>query len=175
MRYALGVVLASLFALPISAPSFASNKSGQTDDFPLQVHIVRVDMAQGTTNVSGSGSTDSNGDYSSSVSGGGSYLYHVYTIHVDGSDLEYKMTTPARHFKGGRGLAMATFGVSAAATSRSNYWLRIGNYKGCWNKDGSLEIQFFDKKGKLTHQPFFVRAESSLKPEQPTADKQPDR
>ena len=156
----------------LSFPSFAAKNNEQ--DFSLQIHIVRVDMAQGQNGVVGSGSTDSNGNYSSHVSGGGSYLYHVYTVHIDGDQRELKMTTPAAHFKGGRGLALATAlptaGWSLVATQRKNYWLHIGTYKGRWNKDGSLEIEFTDNKGQPRHQPFFIRAESPL-PEQPTEGK----
>jgi hypothetical protein len=99
-----GLLLAVVFLLLLVATLpvllFASEKN---EDFPLQVHIVRVDMAQGQTGVSGSGSTDSNGNYSSHVSGGESYLYHVYTVHVDGDPRELTMTTPAGHYKGGPG------------------------------------------------------------------------
>lgn len=143
-------LLVCLMVSTLSVPSFAKNNQ----DFPLQVHIVRVDMAQAQSSVSGSGSTDSNGNYSSSVSGGGTYLYHVYTVHIDGDKREFTMTTPAAHYKGGRGLAMATMGWSAVATTHRNYWLHLGDYKGRWNKDGSVEIQFLNEKGKLTHQPF---------------------
>ena len=138
---------------------FASERN---EDFPLQVHIVRVDMAQGQTGVSGSGSTDSNGNYSSHVRGGESYLYQVYTVHVDGDDRELSMTTPAAHFKGGKWLALATGGVSAIATARRNSALHMGDYKAHWNNDGSLEIQFMDEKGKLAHQPFYIRGEAPL-------------
>lgn len=168
MRISLSVLLLGI----LSFPSFAATKN---EDFPLQVHVLKVDMAQGQTGVSGSGSTDSNGNYSSNVSGGGSYLYHVYTVHVDGSDVEYKMTSPAFHHKGGTGLAVATLGWSAVATTRRNDWLHIGDYKGHWNKDGSLEIQFLDEKDKLKHQPFFIRAEAPLPPEQTSAGKQPNQ
>lgn len=163
------IVLSILLLGILSFPSFAAKKN---EDFPLQVHIVKLDMAQGADGVAGYGSTDSNGNYSSHVAGGGSYLYHVYTVHVDGSNIEYKMTTPASHIKGGRGLAVATFGASGLITERSNHWLQIGDYKGHWNKDGSLEIQFPDRNDKLKHQPFFIRAEAPLPSEQPLAGKQ---
>jgi len=140
---------------------FAAKKE-KDEDFPLQVHIVRVDMAQGQTGVSGSGSTDSNGNYSSHVSGGESYLYHLYTLHVDGDNRELTMTTPANHFKGGKWLALATMGGSAIATARHNSSLHMGDYKTHWNNDGSLEIQFVDEKGKLAHQPFYIRGEALL-------------
>ena len=34
------------------------------------------------------------------------------------------------HYKGGRGLAMATLGWSRVATAKRNYWLGIGDYHG---------------------------------------------
>lgn len=160
------IFLSILFLGILSVPSFAAN-----EDFPLPVHIVKVDMAQGQTGVSGSGHTDSDGNYSSAVSGGGSYLYHIFTVQIDGDNRELKMTSPAFHYKGGKGLALATFGWSAVATSHRNEALHIGDYKGHWNKNGSLEIQFLDEKGKLKHQPFFIQAESQLPPEQSTGDK----
>jgi hypothetical protein len=156
----------------LSVPSFAAKKDKESEDFLLQVHIVKVDMVQGQRGVSGSGSTDSDGNYSSTVSGGGSYLYHVFNVHIDGDNRELKMTSPAAHYKGGKGLAVATMGWSAVATARRNEALHIGDYKGHWNKDGSLEIQFLDEKGKLKHQPFFIQAESPLPSEQPVGDKQ---
>jgi len=39
-------------------------------DFPLTLHITAIEMEQGNTGVSGSGYTDSNGNYHSSVDGG---------------------------------------------------------------------------------------------------------
>jgi hypothetical protein len=153
-------VAIALLALPFLLFAAKNNER----DFPLHVHIVGVDMAQGQRGISGygSGSTDSNGNYSShsEVSGGGTYLYHVYTVHIDGDRREFRMTSPAAHIKGGRGLASATLGVSALVTMRRNYWLHIGNYKGSWNKDGSLEIEYRDNNGRARHQPFFIRAES---------------
>lgn len=153
----------------LSLPAFAAHKE---EAFTLQLHVVRIEMAQGQTDVSGGGSTDSNGNYSSSVSGGGSYLYHVYTIHIDGDNRELTMTTPANHIKGGKGLAVATLGWSAVATVRRNAVLHIGDYKGHWNKDGSLEIQFLDENNKLQHQPFFIRGEALL-PAQDQKNQQP--
>jgi hypothetical protein len=82
---------------------------------------------------------------------------------------------PARHFEGGTGLAIATLGWSAVATSLRNDWLQIGDYKGHWNGDGSLDIQFLDEKDKPKHQPFFIRAEAPLPSEQPLAGKQPNQ
>ena len=71
------------------------------------------------------------------------------------------MTTPAEHYKGGRAMAWATLGYNA----RPNASLHLGDYKGHWNSDGSLEIQFINAKGELKHQPFFIRAESPLNAE----------
>ena len=152
-------VLASVLMGTLSILSFASKKD---EDFSLQVHIVRIDMAQGQKGVSGSGSTDSNGNYSSNVSGGESYLYHVYTVHIDGDNRELTMTTPAMHTKGGKGLAVATMGWSAVATAHHNSSLHLGDFVGHWNKNGSLEVQFVDGKGELKHQPFYIRAETAL-------------
>jgi hypothetical protein len=133
----------------LSFPSFAAAKDKH--DFPLQVHIVSVDMAQGQRGVSGSGGPDFNGNYTSRVHGGGSYLYHVFTVHIDGSDVEYKMT-----------IAYVSGQV-----------LHLGVYKGGWNRDGSLEVQFLNEKGKLKHQRFSIEAESPLPSEQTSTDKQP--
>jgi hypothetical protein len=114
--------------------------SGQNEDLPLQIHIVRVDMAQGKT-------------FTLDGAGGQSYLYHVYIVHVDGDPRELSITT----------------GVGR----RFDASLHLGDYKGRWNKDRSLLIQFWDEKGKLQRRPFFIRAESPLKPEQQTEGKQP--
>src|SRR5271155_296811 len=126
--------LPTVFALPLlvatlTALLFAASKN---EDFPLQIHIVRVDMAQGKTVVLDG-------------TGGQSYLYHVYIVHVDGDPRELTITT----------------GVGR----RFDASLHLGDYKGRWNKDGSLLIQFWDEKGKLQRRPFFIRAESPLKPE----------
>lgn len=143
--------------LLLAGASFAKDHS----DFPLQVHVVRVDAAQGQNGVSGSGNTDSNGDYHANVGGGNSYLYKLYTVHIDGDGRELTMTTPRSHLRGGTGLLIATMGYSAFA-SKEYSALHIGDYKGRWNKDGSLEIVFTTDKGKVTHQPFFVQAEAPL-------------
>jgi hypothetical protein len=137
-------LLAGLLSI-LSLIAFASSKD--QEDFPLQVHIVRVDMAQGQSGVSGSGSTDNNGNYNSEVSGGESYLYHVYTIRVDGDSHEFTMTSPRM-----RGFM------------KSGFWLHMGNYKGRWNKNGSLEIQFHpdSNKDELKHEPFTIRAEKQI-------------
>jgi hypothetical protein len=140
-------IAVALLGLLLVGQSSASTK--KDDDFPLQVHIIKVDMAQGQREVAGSGSTDSNGNYSSSVSGGGSYLYHVYTIHIDGDEREFTMTTRA----------MRGFFKRA-------YSLHIGDhYRGRWNKSGSLEIEFRpdSNRDKPMHETFYIRAERPLK------------
>jgi hypothetical protein len=144
-----------LFAL-LSVAALARKDDG---DFPLTVHITAVNVEQGQEGIEGSGSTDSNGNYSSSVSGGGSYTWKVFTAQIEGDNKFYTLNTARRHYKGGRGLAVATLGWSVAATAKPNYWLGIGGYHGRWNKDGTLEIQFTDAKGKPTHQTFWIESE----------------
>jgi len=139
----------------IFAPVAFAKDNGE---FPLAIHITAVHMEQGQRGISGGGSTDSNGNYSSSVSGGGSYTWKLYTARIEGDEKVYGLSTPRMHYKGGEGLAIATMGWSAAATARRNYWLNIGDYHGHWNKDGSLEIQFH-ANGKLLHQTFHVETE----------------
>jgi len=151
----------------LSASAFARKDEG---DFPLTVHITAVTAEQGQRSVHGSGSTDSNGNYSSSVSGGGSYTWKLYTAQIDGDKKTYGLSTPAAHYKGGKGLAIATMGVSAAATARPNHWLHMGEYRGRWNKDGMLEIQFTDDKGKLTHQAFKIESEQIAPTSAPSAE-----
>lgn len=147
MRIFLSVLLLGI----LSFPSFAATKN---EDFPLQVHIVKVDMAQGQRNVSETPRNLPNSTIPAvggGIHGGGSYLYHVYTVHVDGSDVEYKMTSDGQV-------------------------LHIGDYKGHWNKNGdSVEIQFLNEKGKLKHQSFSVTAEAPLSSEQTSAGKQPNQ
>jgi hypothetical protein len=64
------------------------------------------------------------------------------------------------HYKGGKGLAIATLGWSEVATARPNHWLHVGTYHGRWNKDGTLEVQFHvDADHRLTHQTFHIQAE----------------
>ena len=141
MRYSTSLLFA--ICIPIGL-SFASSKD---NDFPLHVHIVRVDMAQGQQEVSGSGETESNGNYNSSVSGGGSYLFHLYTVGIDGDKREFTMTSPAT-----RGFL------------KRGYWLHMGDYRGHWNKNGSLEIEFHpdSDKGKLLHETLRIRGERPL-------------
>ena len=146
---------AFLFAL-LSIPAFP-----QKNDFPLTVHITAVTAEQGQHGVVGHGSTDSNGNYSSTVSGGGTYTWKLYTARIEGDQKTYGLSTPRMHYKGGKGLAVATMGWSIIATARPNHWLHIGEYNGRWNQDGTLEIQFIDEKGKLTHQVFAVESEEA--------------
>jgi hypothetical protein len=152
------LVIILLGWLLLVGQSFAHKKK-DAGEFPLTVHITAIDMQQGERGISGSGSTDSDGKYSSSVRGGGSYLFHLYTAHIDGDKREIVLTTNAAHYKGGRGLAMATMGMSAVATSRRNAQLHIGDYRGNWNKDGTLELQFINEKGELAHQAFNIQSE----------------
>jgi len=83
----------------LAAPLFASKDDGE---FPLVIHITAVHMEQGVNGVSGSGSTDANGNYSSSVSGGGSYTWKLYTPDR-GRQKIYELSTPRMHYKGGKG------------------------------------------------------------------------
>jgi hypothetical protein len=146
----------SVFSLSLlGAHAFAS----KDDAFPLSIHIAAVTMEQGQRGVVGTGRTDSNGDYSSDVSGGGTYTWRLYRAQIDGDKKTYQLSTAPMHYKGGAGLAIATMGWSAIATARSNYGLQIGDYRGHWNKNGTLEIQFIDPKGKLIHQTFSIEAE----------------
>lgn len=147
-----------LFVLLFSLCAVAKDKN--SGDFPLTVHITAVNAEQGQAGVYGSGSTDSNGNYSSSVSGGGSYTWKLYTAQIEGDKKTYGLSTDRMHYKGGKGLAVATMGWSAIATAKRNYWLEIGDYRGRWNKDGTLEIQF-TAKGKPTHQTFRIESEES--------------
>lgn len=161
MKKVLAITL--LGSLLLVGRSFAHKKN--TVEFPLTVHITAVDMQQGTTGVTGGGTTDSNGNYSSSVSGGESYTWHLYSAQIEGDNKTYGLSTRAMHYKGGRGLALATMGWSAVATGRRNAQLHLGDYRGCWNKNGTLEIQFTDEKGELKHQTFRIESEKpSLAP-----------
>lgn len=151
------LVITLLGSLLLVGRSFAHSKD--TGEFPLTVHITAIAMEQGTRGVTGGGSTDSNGNYSSSVSGGGSYTWHLYTAQIDGDNKTYGLSTRKMHYKGGPGLAMATMGWSAIATGRRNAQLHLGDYRGRWNKNGTLEIQFTDEKGDLKHQTFRIESE----------------
>jgi hypothetical protein len=129
----------ALFFLVLSVSASAKKDDG---DFPLTVHITAVHMEQGQTGVSGHGGTDSNGNYSSSVGGGESYTWKLYTAQVVGDPKTYELSTPDTHYKGGKVLAIATGGFTKMVTSRPNDSLHIGDYRGRWNKNGTLEIQF---------------------------------
>jgi hypothetical protein len=113
------------------------------DDFPLKLHITAVEMQQGTAPVTGNGSTDSNGNYHSSVGGGQTYTWHLFTVKIDGDPVTYKLSTRA----------MKGFMKRAAI-------LHIGDYSARWNKNGTLEIQYLDSKGKLEHETFRIQGES---------------
>jgi hypothetical protein len=150
--------LVATFFVLLSAPAFARKDEG---DFPLTIHITAVSVEQGQTGISGGGSTDSNGNYSASVSGGESYTWKLFTAQIEGDKKTYGLSTDRMHYKGGRGLAIATLGWSKVATAKRNYWLGIGDYHGRWNKDGTLEIQFTDAKGNLAHQTFNIESEAA--------------
>ena len=44
---------------------------------------------------------------------------------------------------------------------RYGWRLNVGTYSGKWNKDGSLELQFPDAKGKLRHQRYTILEENA--------------
>jgi len=132
-----------LFFLAISVSAFAKKDDGV---FPLTVHITAVHMEQGQNAVSGHGSTDWEGNYSSSVSGGGSYTWKLYTAQIESDPKIYELSTPRmRRIAGGWFV-------------RPSYWLSVGDYHGRWNEDGTLEIQFH-ANGKLLHQTFHIEVE----------------
>jgi hypothetical protein len=101
--------LVATFFVLLSAPAFARKDEG---DFPLTIHITAVSVEQGQTGISGGGSTDSNGNYSASVSGGESYTWKLFTAQIEGDKKTYGLSTDRMHYKGGRGLAIATLGWS---------------------------------------------------------------
>ena len=141
--------VAVLFFFVLSVSAFAKKDDG---DFPLTVHITAVRMEQGQNGVSGSGNTDSQGNYSSSVSGGGSYTWKLYTAQIEGDQKIYELSTPRNHHIGGTWMGLS------APIVRPNHWLHIGEYHGRWNENGTLEIQFH-ADGKLLHQTFHIQAE----------------
>ncbi|HEV2615211.1 MAG TPA: hypothetical protein VGU63_01230 [Candidatus Acidoferrales bacterium] len=108
--------------------------------FPIKAHILKVEMGQGAQGIRGLNPatifTPQTG-----ISGGGSYLYHVFTVHVDGSNLEYKMTTP-----------------------RGKVWPQIGDYPARWDKKtGGLIIVALDQKNGASEDPLFIAAEEPIK------------
>lgn len=159
-RWIAGAAIILLF-VALAPQTQAKNK----EDFSLVLHVTAVDMVEGTDAVTGGGSTDFNGNYSSHVSGGGSYTWHLFTARIDGDKAIYQLSTPRVHLKGGKGLniglAMATGGASLAVTARRNAVIHIGDYHARWNKDGSIEIELFDEKGKSSHQTFRVESEKT--------------
>ena len=153
------LAIALLGSLFLVGPSFARKKD--TGEYPLTIHVTAIEMQQGTTGVSGGGHTDSNGSYSSSVTGGQSYTWHLYAAQIDGDAKTYGLSTRTMHYKGGTGLALATLGWSPIVTGRRNAQLHLGDYRGSWNKNGTLEIQFSDEKGELKHQTFRIESEKA--------------
>ena len=137
----LPVAVLIFFVLSVSA--FAKKDNG---DFPLTVHITAVRMEQGQNGVSGSGNTDSQGNYSSSVDGGGSYTWKLYTAQIEGDQKIYELSTPRMRR------------VAGGWFVRPSYWLSVGDYIGRWNEGGTLEIQFH-ANGKLLHQTFHIETE----------------
>jgi hypothetical protein len=134
---------------------FAQTENGS--GYPLTIHITAIDMQQqDSSGLAGDGSSDSSAIKPTPDSVGEVYEWHLYTAHIDGENITYGLTTRAVHYSGGGGLAVATLGWSAVTSSRDNLQLYVGDYRGRWNKDGTLEIQFADKKGKLKHQTFHV-------------------
>jgi hypothetical protein len=144
------------------ADAGVEQSSAQTEDssgsgFPLTIHITAIDMQQqDSSGQAGGGSSDSSADKPTPDSAGKAYEWHLYSARIDGDKKTYGLTTRAVHYSGGEGLAVATLGWSAFTTSHDNLRLHIGEYHGRWNEDGTLEIQFADKKGKLKHQTFHV-------------------
>ena len=141
--------VAVLFFFVLSVSAFAKKDNG---DFPLTIHITAVHMEQGENGVTGRGSTDSQGNYSSSVDGGGSYTWKLYTAQIEGDQKIYELSTPRNHHVGGTWMGLS------APIVRPNHWLHIGEYHGRWNEDGTLEIQFH-ANGKLLHQTFHLETE----------------
>ena len=94
------LILTFMGSLLLVGRSFANEKDA--GEFPLTVHITAVEMKQGVRGVSGSGSTDSNGNYSSSVSGGGSYTWHLYTAQIDGNNKTYGLILAQCTIRGAR-------------------------------------------------------------------------
>jgi hypothetical protein len=94
----------------------------------------------------GSGSTDTNGGYSSRVAGAGLISTHVYRIRIDGDRRELTLVT--RRMRG--------FMKRASL-------LHIGD-KAPWNNNGSLEIQFHadSSKDEFDHETFYVQAEKKI-------------
>ena len=136
MRHSLPIALALLLLVAtLPALLFAS---GKKKDFPLHVHIVRVDIRQADAKV---------------LTAPYPFLIprQIYTIHIDGDPRELSMT-------------LGTFG-----------YLHVGDYSGHWNKDGSLEIQYRDQKGKLVERGLRVEGERLLPPESPTENKPPTK
>jgi hypothetical protein len=105
-------------------------------EFPVKAHVLKVEMGQGKTGLS----TNPYNPFGQ-ISGGESYLYHVFTVHVDGSNLEYKMTM-----------------------RRGKAWPQIGDYPARWDKKtGSLIIVVLDEKNEAREDPLFIAAEEPIK------------
>jgi hypothetical protein len=148
-------LLVTTIGLALTVPCAQAKKQ---EDFPLTIHITEIDARQGIHSVSGSGRTDSNGNYSSDVSGGGSYTYHVFTVRIDGDPKIYQFSASTHFTKKETALAVATDGVSLLAKHRAAL-LGIGDYHAHWNKNGTLEVQYINDKGKPTSEVFSMLSE----------------
>jgi hypothetical protein len=108
----------------------------EKNEFPVRAHVLKVEMGQGRTGLS----TNPYNPFGQ-ISGGGSYLYHVFTVHVDGSNLEYKMTI-----------------------RRGKVWPQVGDYFARWDKKtGSLIIVVLDQKREAREDPLSIAAEEPIK------------
>lgn len=117
-------------------------------DFPRTVHILDVQVMQGAhsevSNGNGSGST---------------YTWKLYRAQVEGERVVYDLDTHRLRMGAGTTTAcVATFGWGCLAAKRSTA-LHVGDYPARWNKDGSLEIAFIGKHGKLDHQTYYIQGE----------------
>lgn len=97
--------------------------------FPVNAHILKVEMGQGNRSIN-----------RSALISGGSYLYHVFTVHVDGSNLEYnKMTL------------------------RGKVWPQVGDYPARWDKkNGNLDVLVLDRKNAPHLDTLFIGAEEPI-------------
>ena len=67
--------------------------------------------------------------------------YHTFTVHIDDDQRELTVVR------------------QVSFTHRLDV-LELGNHKGRWNKNGSLEIQFRDHDGKLKHASYDIVREA---------------
>jgi len=115
-----------MLTLLFTLSAFANKK--QDEDFPLQVHVIDVDM-------------------SGNWNGGQPILHRIFTLHIDGDGRELAVT-PEKNI------------VEGNNTRLEEIRLHLGSdYRGHWNRNGTLEIQYLDENGKLKHAPFAINAE----------------